>query len=170
MTALYLYVPSIYFFAYFIFFSALIVTIRSDLETMLISRFATLFMIPLGFCFAYLRYLPITITDSFYGMLFGYGFLFIISKLFKWLAGKDGMGEGDLELLAFIGSFIGLLGCWVTLLIGSILGSVIGIGYMFITKSDRSAKIPFGPFLAIAAILFVLFQECFISLLFYQYI
>jgi len=168
MTLLYLYVPGIYFFAYFIFFSALIVTIRSDLETMLISRFVTLFLIPIGLFFAFMQLIPLTIFDSIIGTLFGYGFLFIISKLFKVLTKKEGMGEGDLELLAFIGSFTGLFGCWISLLLGSVIGSIIGLGYMLITKSDRAAKIPFGPFLAGAAIMYVLWQECFITLLFYQ--
>ena len=159
LTALYLYVPLNYFFAYFIFFSALIVTIRSDIETMLISRFVTIFLIPFGLLFSAFGLLPITILDSICGALLGYFFLLIMSKIFFWIKGKEGMGQGDLELLAFIGSFIGIAGCWMSLLLGSIMGSIVGLTYIVIFKAGRSAKIPFGPFLASGALIYVFLQE-----------
>ena len=158
MTALYLIVPTKYFFAYFIFFSALIVTIRTDIEFMLISRLTTIFLIPLAFIFSYFQLLPISVTKSLLGIILGYGFLFIISQLFYLLRKKKGMGEGDLELLALIGAFLGPAGCWISLFLGSILGSVYGLIYMIKTK-NRSAIIPFGHFLAFGAISYVLFGQ-----------
>ncbi len=159
-------IPLNYFFAYFIFFSALIVTIRSDLETFLISRFATLFLIPVGIGCAYFELLPITTLESILGALLGYGFLYIISKLFYALRKIEGIGQGDLELLAFIGAFTGIVGCWFTLLISSILGLIIGLSYLLLSKQTISTRIPFGPFLALSAMIFVLFQADIITFFF----
>ena len=151
--------PLDYFFAYFIFFSALIVSIRSDLETMLLSRWVTLYILPLGFLFSHLAMLPISLAESVLGAALGYGILLLFAKLFLWLTQKQGMGQGDLELLAFIGAFTGPIGIWVTLIIGSWIGSIISLAYLWITKKDRSAKIPFGPFLALGALSYVLLQD-----------
>ncbi len=158
-------VPTPYIPAYALFFSALIVTIRSDLETMLISRFVTLFLIPVGFALSYTQLLPINLTQSALGTILGFGFLSIISHSFLWLTGKEGIGQGDIELLAFIGSFTGAAGCWISLLFGSVFGSLVGGVYMMVTRPSASLKIPFGPFLAFCAIGFLLFQKQLIQLL-----
>ena len=165
MTALSIYVLPQYQPAYFIFFSALIVTIRTDLEKMLISRYVTLFLAPLGWLLAFFDLIPISITQSIMGTLFGYLFLLSIALFFSKLMGKEGMGQGDLELLAFIGSFIGIWGCWISLLLASMIGSIFGICYLLSTRQRSSIKIPFGPFLALGAIIFVLFQNFFNGLL-----
>lgn len=159
LSALYYTVPEQFFFAYFVFFSALIVTIRSDLETMLISRFMTIYLIPVGVFLSAINFLPLTAIDSILGALLGYGFLFMVSRFFFMITKKEGIGQGDLELLAFIGSFTGVSGCWISLTIGSVLGSCIGVSYALIARTGFSVKIPFGPFLAAGAILYVLFQE-----------
>lgn len=154
-----------YFIAYFILFSALIVTIRTDLEFMLISRFVTIFLIPFGLFFAYTHLLPITPIESMLGTITGYFFLWSIAKLYRYITGKEGMGQGDFDLLAFIGSFTGPFGCWITLLVGSTVGSIIGLIGIIALHKDFSAKLPFGPFLAFGAIAFVLFQDQFTVLL-----
>jgi leader peptidase (prepilin peptidase)/N-methyltransferase len=158
--------PLYYFPAYFIFFSALLVTIRSDFETLLISRFATLFLIPLGIGFAFFNLLPINVLESVTAACIGYVFLYAIAKTFYYVTGKQGIGEGDFELLAFIGSFTGFLGLWATLLVSSIMGTFFGLLYMLVTGSDRSLKIPYGPFLAFGAIIFVLWQQAFVQLIY----
>ena len=158
MLALYYTVPIQYFPAYFIFFSALIITFRTDIQFMLISRFTTIFLIPLGFLFSITGLLPISFLNSLLGTLIGYGLLLIVSYIFHYLMGKQGVGQGDLELLAFIGSFIGVTGCWISLFLGSIMGSLFGTLYMIITKQKLTTKMPFGHFLAIGAILYVLFE------------
>lgn len=155
MVGLYLYVPLHYFLAYAVFFSALIVTIRSDLETMLISRFVTIYLMPLGWIFSFCNLLPITIGTSILGTIIGYAILFGIGKIFYLVTHKEGIGQGDLELLAFIGSFLGVMGCWVTLFIGSVVGSILAFAYMIITRNSKATKIPFGPFLALGAIAYV---------------
>ena len=158
MTLLCIFVPTRYLAAYFIFFSALIVSIRSDIETMLISQYMTLFIIPAGFACSYLGLLPISLGQSLGGALFGYFFLWSIATFFLWLTGKRGMGDGDFEILALIGSFLGISGSWYSLMIGSIAGSLWGLLMMKLGKANQNTKIPFGPFLAISAILITLFQ------------
>jgi len=165
LSLLFLYVPHHYFFAYFVFFSGLIVTIRSDIETMLISRFVTLLLVPFGVAFSFFGLLPITFLVSAASAFGGYAFLYIIAKLFFLVKGKQGIGQGDFDLLALIGAFIGPIGLWATILIGSIAGSIFGITYVVITgTSSTTTRIPFGPFLALGAMSFVLFQDIFLAL------
>jgi leader peptidase (prepilin peptidase) / N-methyltransferase len=148
------------FFAYFLFFSALIVTIRSDWETMLISRFMTLYLIPLALAAAFLGYLPLSPTESIVGACFGYGFLYSIDMLFYYIRGIRGIGEGDFELLAFVGACTGPLGLWFAVLCGSLLGLVGAVGIMVFHGSfDVQKKIPFGPFLSVGAIAWVLWRQ-----------
>jgi leader peptidase (prepilin peptidase) / N-methyltransferase len=148
-----------YWIPSFIFVSALIITIRTDLETMLISRFASLFLVPIGFLSSYFGMIPISLKDSLLGFICGYGILFVVSKIFYFFRKQEGIGQGDLELLGFIGAFLGILGCWFSLFFGSILGSFVGIGYIIHRRKIAALKIPFGPFLALGAILYLLFKQ-----------
>jgi leader peptidase (prepilin peptidase)/N-methyltransferase len=157
MTDLFLHIPCPYIPAYFIFFSALIVTIRSDIETMLISRYVTLFLVPIGVACAYLNLLPITFTESSISCVTGSGLLWVLGKIFYRITGKEGIGQGDIDLLAFIGAFIGLIGIWFTVLLGSILGSTFGLVWMLASHDKKSIRIPFGPFLAASAMVYVLY-------------
>jgi leader peptidase (prepilin peptidase) / N-methyltransferase len=160
----YLIVPA-YWFGYFIFFSALIVTIRSDLETMLISRYVTLYAVPLGWLLSACGLLSISLFSSITGSVLGYLFLWAIAKGFSKITGKAGMGQGDLDLLAFIGAFIGPFGCWVTLIISSTIGALCGTLYLILfAQKKKSVAIPFGPFLALAAMTYVLFSDFFVNL------
>jgi leader peptidase (prepilin peptidase)/N-methyltransferase len=125
----------------------------------------TIFLAPLGILLSALDLLPISWQESVCSALFGYLFLFIINRLFKWWRNIDGIGEGDFDLLLFIGSFTGIIGCWASITLGSILGSLYGITSLFFTQSDEisqlslQTKVPFGPFLACGAIIFVLMQK-----------
>ncbi len=162
LSLLYITIPTQYFFAYFIFFSALIVTIRSDIETMLISRFVTIFLAPLGCFFSTYGLLPLSLRESIAGALFGYCFLWSINYIFRSLRNQNGIGEGDFDLMLFIGSFTGIIGCWISITLGSMIGSLYGISTIFLSQHNHSfhnIKIPFGPFLAFGALLFVLAQK-----------
>ena len=154
-----------YLFAYGILFSALIVSIRTDLEHMLISRLVSLCLVPIGIGLSIIGWLPITPLESLFGALFGYSFLWITATLFYLVTKKEGIGEGDFELLALIGSFTGVFGAWLSLSIGSIFGSSISVAYLLITKKDSQTKIPFGPFLALGAIVFVLYNQMITTLM-----
>ncbi len=130
---------------------------------MLLSRFVTLFLVPTGFLLSAAGYLPLSLVESVLGALFGYFLLWGIARIFYLITGKEGLGQGDAELLAFIGSYLGIIGCWMTLLLGSITGSIAGIIYLLATGSK---KIPFGPFLGLGAMTYALLKTALLQLLF----
>lgn len=174
LSLLYTHIPHYYFFSYFVFFSALIVTIRSDFETMLISRFMTIYLAPLGIFLSYHNLLPISATESICGAFFGYSFLFSINWIFKRWRNIDGIGQGDFDLLLYIGSFTGIIGCWMSITIGSLFGSLYGLTTLIRAPRDnhtqpslQTTQIPFGPFLSTGAIIFVFFQK---YIFYYMYI
>jgi leader peptidase (prepilin peptidase)/N-methyltransferase len=80
--------------------------------------------------------------------------LFVGGGLFLAIAvlSKGGMGGGDIKMMAMVGAFMGWKGVLLTTLIGSVVGSAIGIGLMVFKGKDRKTKIPFGPFLAFGAV------------------
>jgi leader peptidase (prepilin peptidase) / N-methyltransferase len=158
--------PYQYWAAYGLFFSALIITIRTDIETLLISRYVTLMLLPIGIIGSFFNLLPLSLNDSILGAFFGFALLYLIAHIFYRLTERQGLGEGDFDLLAFIGAFTGVSGVWISLVIGSIIGSLIGLLLALIsrhTKTDR--KIPFGPFLAFGAICYILYSESLNTLL-----
>ncbi len=70
------------------------------------------------------------------------------------------MGGGDIKLLAMIGAFIGWKGVLFTILCSSFIGSVVGVVLMFIfSKADSKYAVPFGPFLSLGAVIYVLWGE-----------
>lgn len=148
-----------YIWSYLLFASALIVTIRSDLETMLISRFVSLYAIPIGWMLSYTGLLPISVAESILGGLFGYGLFWLIATIFELITGKQGLGQGDIDLLAFIGSFTGIIGAWAAMLIGSIIGAFCGLIFIVAKKNNLDTHIPFGPFLALGAFCYMLWQN-----------
>ncbi len=145
-----------HWFGYAIFFSALIITIRTDLETMLISREITLWLVPVGALCSMLHLIPLSILDSVIGAASAYLFLYCLAVLYRAIAKRDGMGLGDIDLLALIGSFLGLQGWWISLLIASLTGTIIGVLYLASKQLSKSTPIPFGPFLAFGALVYAL--------------
>ncbi len=151
--SIYLLTKPEYWIPYTIFYSALIVIMRSDTESCLISRYTTLLLIPIFTSTAYLNWLPVSFTASIVGTVVGYSILWIIKTSFYYLRGYEGMGEGDLDMLAMIGSFLGPYGCWSTLLIGSVIGSLVSLTLLSTTETTTDTQIPFGLFLALGAII-----------------
>jgi len=158
MCALVYLIPG-YFASYFVLFSALIINTRSDLDTMLISRATTLWLIPVALACAAAGLLPINLLESAAGSLFGFAVLYSVSWLFKRATDQEGLGQGDIDLIAMIGAFTGIAGAWWSLTIASILGSAIGIAYLATTGQGRMTRIPFGPFLAAGCIIYTLFGQ-----------
>lgn len=161
------FIPINFWVAHFIFFSALLVTIRSDMQSMLISPVVTLFLIPVGLICSMLGWLPISIIDSVLGAVGGYLFFKLIAVLYQRSTGRDGLGEGDLDLIAFIGAFTGIQGCWFAIVIGSLTGLLYASSSFILnnnTISIREYRIPFGPFLAAGAMLFALFRPLIMSI------
>jgi leader peptidase (prepilin peptidase) / N-methyltransferase len=105
-----------------------------------------------------------TITDALVGIFTGGGILYAIAFLYFKLRNTQGMGGGDIKLLAMIGAATGLKGVLFTIFTGSFLGIFGGIFAILITK-DRNyqLKIPFGPYLSIGAILYIFFGKILIG-------
>ena len=143
-------------FTYALFFSALLVTIRSDTEYLLISSLSTLFIIPFAFIASSAGYLPITLYESVAAAILSYMLLWLTAKIFYYMRNKQGIGEGDFELLAMIGSFTGITGAFQSVYIGSCLGSIMGIIYIYFFPSEENVRLPFGLFLSLGAILYLL--------------
>jgi leader peptidase (prepilin peptidase)/N-methyltransferase len=92
------------------------------------------------------------------GVLAGGGSLFLVAWTYKMLTGKDGMGGGDIKLLAMIGALIGWQGVLFTIFSGSAIGTVAGIIGMIGAKSmSMKLAIPFGPFLSSGAVLYIFY-------------
>lgn len=156
--------------AYLFFFSALVITMFTDATTLLISRMVSLYSMPIGWILAKTEILPISILESIIGSIFGLLFLWSVRTISRKIMGKDGLGQGDIDLLAFIGAFIGPLGCWITVITGSLIGSIIGFIYMIAGRKNNTVfLLPFGLFLAIGAALYILFKENLISLFIPQF-
>lgn len=158
LTALIIFIEPRYWVSYGIFFSALIVTIRTDAETMLIARSMTLALVPLAFLLSAFDFLPLSLFESILGALFGYSILWSIAKIFYIIKKQEGMGEGDFELLSMIGAFTGIVGAWITMLIGACLGTLAAL-IALMQGADRSTKIAFGPWLALGGVIYIFIQE-----------
>lgn len=143
-------------FIYYAFTATLIVITFIDIDHYIIPDVISLPFIPLGIIASY--FLPdMTVKDSFIGILAGGGTLFAIAWGYEKLARKEGMGGGDIKLLAMLGAFTGWKGILVTLFVGSVVGTLAGVTLMLYTRSSLKLKIPFGPFLSIGAIIHVFF-------------
>ena len=79
------------------------------------------------------------------------------------LTGKEGMGYGDFKLLAALGAFVGWQQLPVVILLSSLVGAVVGISLILIQGRDKSQPIPFGPYLAAAGWLTLLYGDWFVS-------
>ncbi|EDN69110.1 Type 4 prepilin-like proteins leader peptide-processing enzyme [Beggiatoa sp. PS] len=99
------------------------------------------------------------IESSVIGAIVGYLSLWIVYKLFKWTTGKEGMGYGDFKLLAMLGAWLGWQALPVIILLSSLVGAIIGILLILLRGHDRSVPIPFGPYLAMAGWLSLLWGE-----------
>ena len=100
-----------------------------------------------------------SIEDAVIGAVAGYGVLWSVFQLFKLLTGKEGMGYGDFKLLAALGAWMGWIVLPMIILIASVLGAVIGLILMVAARHGRDVPIAFGPYLAAAGFLMLVFGE-----------
>ena len=88
--------------------------------------------------------------DAIVGAMAGYLSLWTVYQLFKLVTGKEGMGYGDFKLLAAFGAWLGWQHLHIIILMSAVVGAIVGIAIMVFKKHDRSVPIPFGPYLAAA--------------------
>jgi leader peptidase (prepilin peptidase)/N-methyltransferase len=99
------------------------------------------------------------INSAIFGAVAGYVVLWGVYKIFKWATGKEGMGYGDFKLLAMLGAWLGWQSLPVIILLSSLVGAVVGITLIVVARHDRSIPIPFGPYLAAAGWIYLLWGE-----------
>jgi len=141
---------------FYILIAALLVITFIDIDHRIIPDVITL---PGIVIFFLASFLPSTIDwkDAGLGILIGGFSLYAVALGYELLMKKEGMGGGDIKLLAMMGAAIGWKGVLFTIFMSSLVGSVIGIGIMVFTQKNLKLAIPFGPFLSIGAITFIFF-------------
>jgi leader peptidase (prepilin peptidase)/N-methyltransferase len=143
---------------YALLFSALIVVAATDLTHKMIPNVITIPGVVIGVLGA-MTVLPVSVINSVLGLTVGGGILWLLAWLSPYLFGKEGMGGGDIKLLAMIGAFLGWKPALLTIMIGSLSGSVIGISLIALRIIKRDDYIPFGPFLVLGALLSMFFAQ-----------
>ena len=94
----------------------------------------------------------LSVAESAFAAGFCAGTLWFVGVLFKMIRHKEGLGFGDVKMVAMIGAFLGLQGTLLTLIVAALLGAIIGLSYIWFTGKDASTyELPFGTFLGTAA-------------------
>jgi leader peptidase (prepilin peptidase)/N-methyltransferase len=143
---------------YALLFSALVVITGTDLTHKMIPNVITLPGMAVGLLGA-VTVLPVGVVNSIVGLTLGGGILWLLAWLSPYLFGKEGMGGGDIKLLAMIGAFLGWKPALLTIMIGSLTGSIIGISLIALRIIKRDDYLPFGPFLVLGALLSLFFAQ-----------
>lgn len=91
--------------------------------------------------------------DALIGAAAGGGALLLLAEVYYRLRGEEGLGMGDVKMLAMIGAFLGWRQTFVTLLLASVLGATISIGLLALRLADRRYALPLGSFLAVGAVI-----------------
>lgn len=142
---------------YYGFITVLLIISFIDIDSKTIPDMITIPGIPVFF-FASFALPKVTYIDTALGILAGGGSLFIVALTYYLLTKKEGMGGGDIKLLAMIGAIIGWKGILFTVFIASAVGTLAGLLMMLSTKSNMKMAVPFGPFLSIGAIIYIFFE------------
>lgn len=99
----------------------------------------------------------LSFADALLGAAAGSGLLWVVAEGYFRLRGREGMGLGDVKMMAMTGAFLGLKRTLLTILVGSLLGSVLGLLFMLLWSKGRDYELPFGSFLGAGALLVVFF-------------
>ena len=132
------------------FACALIVLFAIDLEHHLLPNVITLPGIVAGLIVSTI--VPPGLKDALIGTLIGGGVLWAIGEAYYRYSGREGMGGGDVKMLAMIGAFLGWKLVLVTLVLSSVAGSVIGMTVIALRRGDMKYALPYGTFLALGAL------------------
>ena len=140
-----------------LFSAALVALFVIDLEHKLLPDAITLPGIAVGLVASV--FLPPGLRDALIGMIGGGGVLWLIGEAYYRYAGEEGMGGGDVKMLAMIGAFLGWQLVLVTLVFSSIAGAVIGLVVIALRRGDMKYALPYGTFLSIAGVISSLYGD-----------
>jgi leader peptidase (prepilin peptidase)/N-methyltransferase len=121
-----------------------------DLEHQILPNSITLPGIVIGLLFSLIA--PPGITDALIGVAIGGGMLYAVAYGYYLWRGEDGMGMGDVKMLAMLGAFLGWKAVLVTLILASFAGAFVGLGMMSLQRGGMKYALPFGTFLALGAV------------------
>jgi leader peptidase (prepilin peptidase) / N-methyltransferase len=138
--------PSWHLPVYAFLFSSLIVVTFIDLSHQIVPDRITLPGIVVG-AVAAATVLPAGLVNALIGIVLGGGLFYLVAIL-----SRGGMGGGDIKLIAMIGAFLGWRDVLLTIFIAALTGSIVGVYLMIVLGKDRKYPVPFGPFLALGAI------------------
>ena len=136
-----------------------------DVDTLLIPDSIVLPLLWVGLAMSLLHPLAgaetlfVAPRDAIIGALAGYLILWSVYQLFKLVTGKEGMGYGDFKLLAALGAWLGWQMLHIIILLSAVVGAIIGIAMIVFRGRDRQLPIPFGPYLAAAGWITMLYGE-----------
>jgi leader peptidase (prepilin peptidase) / N-methyltransferase len=144
----------------FIFVCVLIVITFIDIQHQIIPHAITLPGIPLFFLAA-VFVMGVQPLDAFIGMMTGIGCLYLIAVYYEAVTGNEGMGGGDVNLLAMLGAFLGWQSLLFILLVGAFAGALVGLTLMIARGKNLKFAVPFGPFLSLGAVVYLFWgREC----------
>ncbi len=150
--------PCVEALVYFVFIAILMVATFIDIDLQIIPDVITLPGIVVFFLLS-LAVPDMTWDKSLIGIIAGGGSLLAVAWIYSLLTGKEGMGGGDIKLLAMIGAITGWEGVLFTIMMASAIGTLAGISVMVKTGKNMKLAVPFGPFLSIGAILYIFFGQ-----------
>jgi leader peptidase (prepilin peptidase)/N-methyltransferase len=153
------------FLFYGILLSYLLIISVIDIHHQIIPDELSLSGIPLGLLAAWLIN-DITWWESLLGIGFGGAIFWGVALLYEKITKREGLGGGDVKLLAMLGAWLGYQSILPIIIISSALGTVFGLSLMLIKKKNFKMAIPFGPFLAAAAVIFLFAKEPILTLIF----
>ncbi len=145
------------YFLFLLFVALLIVISVIDLHHKIIPDILSLPGIVLGLAISFIPGNNPSWLNSLIGMVAGGGVLFLVAVVYERLTGREGMGGGDIKLLAMIGAWMGWQSLHLVVLLSSFIGAVIGITFLLLSGKGLRFKIPFGPFLSLGALLVLFF-------------
>ncbi|MDX8397832.1 MAG: prepilin peptidase [Mariprofundaceae bacterium] len=127
-----------------------------DFETGLLPNVLTFPGIAAGLLFSWSQG---SLLDATIGAGLGYGIFWLLARVFLLLTGKQGMGYGDFKLLAMLGAFMGWQALPFIIFSASFVGAVVGMIYLKVASKHRHTEIPFGPYLALAGMVWFVWGE-----------
>jgi leader peptidase (prepilin peptidase)/N-methyltransferase len=133
------------------FVAAMLALIFIDFDHQILPNGITLPGMALGLALAGPR-VDVSFRDALLGALLGAGLLFLVSEVYFRLRKVEGLGMGDVKMMGMVGAFVGWKGVLLTLFLGSLSGTLVGLVVMVASKGDLRTKLPFGTFLGMGAI------------------
>jgi len=143
---------------YFLFSGALLAVIVIDFYHQIIPDVISLPGIVIGFGCSFVNPV-VTWQQAGLGLLIGGGALYAVAAGYYLFTKREGMGGGDIKLIAMIGAFLGWQSLPFVIFGSSVLGAIVGLAAMAKQKKGGKTMIPYGPFLSVAALLYMFFRE-----------